>query len=137
MRQIKYFRQVRDIDFIFVTFKAVSRPLLNKTLFIYLVFYEYAYFAMFFFGGKVHYDTSEGTLYYLMNFNDYPSSIVVLFQQMVVNNWFVVVNMLSSTLDNGAKQTKYFFISFWVIIVLILINIIIAVVLEIQDSLSF
>ena len=32
--------------------------------------------------------------YYLMNFNDYPSAVVVLFQQMVVNNWYVVCNII-------------------------------------------
>ena len=50
---------------------------------------------------------------------------------MIVNNWFVVVDMLSSAVDLGDKLTKYFFISFWIINVLILVNIIIAVVLEI------
>lgn len=136
VRQMKYFRVVKDIDFMFVTFTAVSRPLLNKALFMYLVFYEYAYLGMVFYSGKVQYSTSAGSLYYLMNFNDYPASIVVLFQQMIVNNWFVVVDMLSSAVDFGDKLTKYFFISFWIINVLILVNIIIAVVLEIQDSLS-
>ena len=29
-----------------------------------------------------------------MNFNDFPSAIVVLFQQMIVNNWFVVVDYI-------------------------------------------
>ena len=136
-RQLKYYRQVKDIEFIFITFFALSRPLLNKALFMYLVFYEYAYLGMIFFSGKVYYSTSSTTLYYLMNFNDYPSSLVVLFQQMVVNNWFIVVDMLSSTVEHGENLTKYFFISFWIIVVLILVNIIITVVLEIQDSLSF
>ena len=53
VRQMKYFRVVKDIDFMFVTFTAVSRPLLNKALFMYLVFYEYAYLGMVFYSGKV------------------------------------------------------------------------------------
>ena len=65
----------------------MSWPILNKFFFIYLVFYEYAYIGAYLFGGKMTYasfyqelaDTAPG-LYYLMNFNDFGSGIVVLFQ---------------------------------------------------------
>ena len=80
-------------------------------------------------------DPGTPTLYYLMNFNDFGSSLVVLYQQMIVNNWYVVCDMLGAVL--GYKSlVRWFFISFYVNVVLILLNIMIAIVLEIHDSLA-
>ena len=73
--------------------------------------------------------------YYLMNFNDFPSALVLLFQQMIVNNWFVVVNMMS-LLVAQENLVRLFFVSFWVVVVLVLINIMVAIVLEIHGSLQ-
>ena len=68
-----------------------------------------------------------------MNFNDYPSSLVVLFQQLVVNHWWVVVNMLTDICGN-THLVRLFFVVFWVVIVLILMNIMISIVLDLYDS---
>ena len=70
-----------------------------------------------------------------MNFNDFASSIIVLFQQMVINNWYIVIDMFSE-LTGHYWYVHLFFVSFWVIVVLILVNIIVSIVLEIHDSLS-
>ena len=70
-----------------------------------------------------------------MNFNDFGSAIVVLFQQMVINNWYVVIYMYS-TLAGSLWYVHIFFFSFWIIVVLILLNIMIAIVLEIHDNLK-
>lgn len=71
----------------------------------------------------------------MMNFNDFGASIIVLFQQMVVNNWYVVVNMISEVVGNTIL-VRLFFTSFWVTVVLILVNIMVAIVLEIYGSVS-
>jgi len=34
--------------------------------------------------------------YYLLNFNDFFSSFVVMFQQMVLSGWWVVVDMTAN-----------------------------------------
>ena len=68
-----------------------------------------------------------------MNFNDFGASVIVLFQQMVVNNWWVVVNMLSDV-QGSHWFVRIFFISFWVTVVLVLVNIMVAIVLEIYGS---
>ena len=70
-----------------------------------------------------------------MNFNDFGSAFIVLFQQMVVNNWWVVVNM-QTTVVGYAPLVRLWFTSFWIITVLILVNIMIAIVLEIYGSVS-
>lgn len=54
---------------------------------------------------------------------------------MVVNNWWVVVNMTSDVVGN-VILVRLYFVSFWITVVLILVNIMIAIVLEIYGSVS-
>ena len=57
---------------------------------------------------------------------------------MVVNNWWVVVNMFTNVMGTDDYFTslwiRSFFISFWIGMVLIQLNILIAIVLEIYGS---
>lgn len=55
---------------------------------------------------------------------------------MVVNNWWVVVNMNTDAVGDYVVPIRMWFVSFWVITVLILMNIVIAIVLEIYGSVS-
>ena len=59
---------------------------MTKFFFVYVVFYEYAYIGEILFGGKLTFEVYtrdvmqfSPPLYYLMNFNDFGASIVVLF----------------------------------------------------------
>jgi hypothetical protein len=54
---------------------------------------------------------------------------------MVVNNWWVVVNMITAVVGNDVA-VRLWFVSFWVITVLILVNIMVAIVLEIYGAVS-
>ena len=99
-RLFTYLDVIRDAKFVSETIKYLTRPILTKFFFCYVIFYEYAYMGQFMFGGKISYDVYKQQLsgdypafYYLMNFNDFGSAFIVLFQQMVVNNWWVVVDM--------------------------------------------
>ena len=70
------------------------------------------------FGGEVTLESvallSPGSppYYYLMNFNSFMSSIVTLFHFMIVNNWFVTIDMYREVMQS--KSAVYFFICFWV-----------------------
>lgn len=56
---------------------------------------------------------------------------------MVVNNWWVVVNMYTSIHpERYTKLIRLYFIVFWILVVLLLMNIMIAIVLEIYDTLQ-
>ena len=56
---------------------------------------------------------------------------------MVVNNWFIVVNMYTSLHDEKyTSLIRLYFITFWILVVLLLMNIMIAIVLEIYDTLQ-
>ena len=85
-RLIKDMRMIKSFEFIVQTLGYLTKPILTKFFFIYLVFYEYAYLGEIIFGGHVTYEgymsmkESYPPLYYLMNFNDFGSSLVVLYQ---------------------------------------------------------
>ena len=64
-----------------------------------------------------------------MNFNDFGASLVTLFHIMIVNNWYVTVDMI--TFDLGNNWVKVYFASFWVTVVLVMLNIVTSFVLEI------
>ena len=65
------------------------------------------------------------------------AAFVVLFQQMVVNNWWVVVNMYTSLhAEKYKKLIRLYFVVFWILVVLLLMNIMIAIVLEIYGTLQ-
>ncbi len=76
---------------------------------------------------------SAPSLYYLNNFNDFGASLITLFHMMVVNNWFVTVNLYTS-IYGGDTVTHTFFILFYVFSVIVLMNIVIAFALEMYSS---
>lgn len=85
-RLLKYTRMIKDVEFVWKTLSYLSKPILNRFFFIYLVFYEYAYVGMILFNGKLTFRVYEDEiaasvpgLYYLMNFNDFGSAFVVMF----------------------------------------------------------
>ena len=52
---------------------------------------------------------------------------------MVVNNWFVTVDMYQAVMQQESVPL-FFFITFWCFVVLILLNVLIALILEIYSS---
>ena len=108
------------------------------TVNLYTVFYTYAFVGEAVWGGRVTttsvqvLDPNVPGLYYLMNFNDFGSSLVTLFHIMVVNNWWITCNMFIDI--QGSDWPQYFFVSFWILTVLIIFNLVISNVIEIYDS---
>ena len=70
-----------------------------------------------------------------MNFNDYGSSLVTLFHQMIVNNWFVTVSMYTDIIGSTVA-IRFYFVTFWMAIVLVQLNIVISIVLDIYGSVT-
>ena len=98
---------------------------------------------MILFNGKLTYHVwfselqgSYPQFYFLMNFNDYASALFVLFQQMVVNNWWVVVDMTYDYCGRSYFVTHTYFISFYFVVCIILVNIMISIVLELYGSVT-
>ena len=141
LRLMKFLTEIENFRLIYETAHHISGPILSKFLFIYLVYYMYAQLGQIFFVGSVTQAVLErqspGTpdFYYLMNFNDYGSSIITLFHQMIVNNWFVTVNMFVDILGYPVGIRCYF-VTFWLTTVLVQLNIVISIILEIYGSVT-
>ena len=56
IRLTKYLSELRDTMIIIKTLRYLTKPILSKFFFIYLIFYMYAYLGMLWFGGKVTYE---------------------------------------------------------------------------------
>ena len=74
-------------------------------------------------------DSSIPDNYYLINFNDLMSSYVTLFILIVVNNWYVIVQMCVDIMG-GNLIYRYFFVIFYYFGVIIGLNIIIAFAID-------
>ena len=67
--------------------------------------------------------------YYANNFNDFASSIVVLWDIMIVNNWYVFLDKFSRD-SHLHEWSKLYFIAWWLVSVVICANLFISLVLE-------
>ena len=59
--------------------------------------------------------------------------MVTLFALMMVNNWYVTINMIS-TVSGNAVFPRFFFATFWILVFLILLNVVLAMILEVYSS---
>ncbi|GFU29882.1 two pore calcium channel protein 1 [Nephila pilipes] len=71
-------------------------------------------------------DSSLDGYYYLNNFDDFVTSQITLFELMVVNNWFIIMNGYASV---ATEWSRLYFMSFY-IVTMVVINIVVAFVLE-------
>jgi two pore calcium channel protein len=66
--------------------------------------------------------------YYVKNFNDFPSGMVVLFDLLITGNWHIWMDGFVEV--TGNRWSQLFFWSFYVMGVLFLFNLVVAFVLE-------
>ena len=66
--------------------------------------------------------------YWSNNFATLPNSLVTLYEQMVVNNWVIV--MEGCVAGTGNEWPRLYFISFWVCCVVITMNVLIAFLID-------
>lgn len=69
-----------------------------------------------------------------MNFNDQLMSMVTLFQLMVVNNWFVTMNMYCETIGN--QWPCLFFVVWYTLSIVMITNLVVAFILEVFGTSS-
>ena len=131
LRLVVVVRRFNEIFNIFIALLPAFSTLFGM---MWTVFSVYASVGMVLFGGKV---TTNSTVlqnstygqsnYYSNNFNDFASSLVTLFELLVVNNWHVLMEgfVLVTT-----PYYRWYFISFWTIAVVVILNLVIAFVLE-------
>ena len=72
----------------------------------------------------------DSLLYFGNNFHDFASSLVTLWDVMVVNNWFIFLDKFACDSRFG-KWAKIYFIVWWLVSAIISVNLFISLVLEI------
>ena len=115
-------------------------PILVMCGVVCLIYFFFAILGMWLFGGKVRKGMEVLTnntsgipdTYHLDNFNDFFSGLVTLFTLMVVNNWYVQVQMFVLVTEN--PYVRYYFIAFWYMSVIIAINIFVAFAIDMYSS---
>ena len=115
-------------------------PILYMFAVLYIVFYVFAIIGMYGLGGVIRQpnfhseDGSSNNLYYLINFNDLGSSIVTLYSFMIINNWPAITDMMCNT--SGENWPRVYFMVFYIFVQWIILNIVIAMMLEIFDNVA-
>ena len=140
MKLLTLLYEIKVMKIIIETMRNLMGPLLHLSGVMFTIFYVFTLGGLFFFGGKVQKNmdviSNNGGIpdnYHLMNFNDMMSSFITLFALMVVNNWFVIVNMYVAIMDDN-KYYRVFFILFYYAAVVVGVNIIVAFAMDMYSS---
>jgi len=134
------FYEIKVMRVIMETMKNLIAPLKNLLMVMFLQSYIFALVGMFMFGGEVltnspaiYNDSSIPDNYPLINYNDLVSSFVTLFILIVVNNWFVIVQMYVDVND-GRSLYRLYFIVWYYFGVIIGLNIIVAFAIDMYSA---
>jgi len=127
--------EIKALRVIIITTQHLMKPLIGLVLVIATIFYIASNILMMLFGGLIYpsqpslsQDSSIPPYYSLLNFNDLASSWVTLFALVIVNNWFVIVQMYVDV--TGVQEVRWLFIVFFYFGVIIGVNIIIAFAID-------
>ena len=136
LRLLYLVAELQQFRILFEACKRLATPFVTMLLTLYTVYFIYALIGELWFGGKISTmsaqvnDPGIPALYYLMNFNDFTSSLITLFTLMVINNWYNTTNMLCDIVGNSWPIVFTF--SFIVVITWLMLSLLIAFVLEIH-----
>jgi len=107
---------------------------------LFFVFYLYSTMGVQMFGGRIRtsntgleesdFGTAGTVGYWANNFNDFASGVVVLFELMVVNNWYVIAGGLAAVAPGGSHVGWIFCISFYFCIHIVILNVLVTSVVE-------
>lgn len=128
-------QEVKEFKVIMEMIMKMTVPILFMLCALYLVFYLFAIVGMYGLGGEIrqpNFHSESGipnNLYYLVNFNDMGQSMVTLYAFMIINNWPAITDMMVGV--SGEIWPRIYFMIFYVFVQWIILNIVIAMMLEI------
>ncbi len=138
LKLLVFMYEVNSLRIIIQTCSNMIIPMSIMASVVMIIYYFFALIGMMLFGGLIRNDlpflqqsTEIPSTYHLDNFNDFFSSLVTLFTLMVVNNWYVQVQMFVLVTN---PYVRYYFIAFWYFSVIIGINIFVAFTLDMYAS---
>lgn len=134
LRLIRILFHLHQFQTIMGTLINITPALTSFLALLYIEYYMYSIIGMELFYGKLKPDNEElqGTTYsesdyWANNFDNVFSSFVVLFELMVVNNWYVTADAACTVTSDWSR---IYFISFYLTCVVVIINLIVAFSIE-------
>lgn len=137
-RLLRIIPQFTSVSFVFGTMIEILKNLRAFAGIIIVIYYLFALVGMSIFGGNTKledvterfsmcglYEHSE---YFGYNFHDFAASLVLLWNIMVVNNWYVFLEAFSYA---TSKWSQLYFIAWWLVSVIITVNLFISLVIEV------
>uniref|UniRef100_I3J657 Two pore segment channel 2 n=1 Tax=Oreochromis niloticus TaxID=8128 RepID=I3J657_ORENI len=106
-----------------------------------VVYYVFAVFGIWLFEGaikpppesSVACGTYEQLEYWPNNFDDFGAAIILLYDVMIVNNWQAFIDAYSRY---TTEWSKIYFVCWWLISSVMWVNLFVALILEVRDSLD-
>lgn len=139
LRLLRLIPQVESLKLLIGTIVDLIKNLRGFAGIIVVVYYLFALLGMELFSdvdGPSENSTSDqkcGTYdnlnYYANNFHDFSSSLVTLWDIMVVNNWFVFLDKFAKDSSFGV-WSKLYFIAWWLVAVVLCVNIFVSLLLD-------
>ena len=142
LRSLRLCRILRKFEIFDLTFRAAAtigpRVMALTYLLLWLLFL-FSWIGNTLFGGLINDDpklpqkaqlavSEYGTTgYYDNNFNDFPSSFVILFELLIVNNWMVLSAGFEAV---TGYWSEIYFVLFWWAGVVIVLNVVVSAVLD-------
>jgi two pore calcium channel protein len=145
LRVARLFTNVQAFASISQAFIELIPAFQRLTTVLFLVMLTFSQVGIAAFGGRVYISNPAlvgsnfaSANYFANNFNDCASAMVVMFELLIVNNWFVLMNGTIASLPAGAWPRglgHLFFISFYIVGVLVILNLVVAYVMEKYEQL--
>lgn len=138
LRMTILLEEIREFKTIMIVINRMTGPILTQLACLYIVFYIFSIIGIYGLGGLIKQPNfhSEGgipnNLYYLVNFNDLGMSIHTLFAFMIINNWPAITDMMVNV--SGDVWPRIYFMVFYVIVQWIILNIVVAMMLDVFTS---
>lgn len=136
VRLFRIMRTLKRFRVIFVTLRQVLPAFQGVFGVLMCVYYAFAVAGMELFAGKITRDKKLPELkdtpwvaddYWENNFNRLSNSFVTLWELMVVNNWYIIMEAYATVTTRWARL---FFVAFYFVTVVVVLNAIVAFVLE-------
>ncbi len=138
LRILRILAHVQKLRMLTATIVELIRNLRGFAGIIFVIYYIFALLGMQLFM-DVDGPSNENTLrecgtydnlrYFANNFHDFASSLVVLWDIMVVNNWFIFLDKYGTDSFLG-DWAKLYFVAWWLVAVIVFVNLFISLVLE-------
>eukprot|EP01087_Luapelamoeba_hula_P025288 TRINITY_DN9973_c0_g1_i1.p1 TRINITY_DN9973_c0_g1~~TRINITY_DN9973_c0_g1_i1.p1 ORF type:complete len:800 (+),score=91.40 TRINITY_DN9973_c0_g1_i1:11-2410(+) len=135
LRLMRLFTRIRKFRTIFSAIITLMPAFISLLGILIAQYYFFAFLGMRLFGGLMYVGNPDlvgtaydGNGYYATNFNDFGSAVVLLYDLMILSNWYVYIDAIA-ILTNEASRV--FFFMFWFFTNLLTLNLLVANILDV------